>query len=311
MQEQPIIPPVDRELIEAELTPDKLIRKTNAGNNHIYIVDYHNAPNVTRELGRLREITFRDAGGGTGLECDLDDFDTGENSFQQLLVWNPVERDIIGGYRFIDCNELTLGKDDEYHTPTLKLFHYSNKFVEEYLPYTIELGRSFVQPNYQPANNIRKGMYSLDNIWDGLGALVHLYPKNRYFFGKITMYPDFDRTSRDLILYFMNKYFHDPDRLVFPIEALKADTPLDELEAAFPFHEYDKDYKALIQRVRQRGEHIPPLVNAYMNLSSTMRYFGTAINHDFGAVEETGIIVTISDIYNIKLERHIKNGPGV
>ena len=309
MQEQPIIPPVDRELIEAELTPDKLIRKTNAGNNHIYIVDYHNAPNVTRELGRLREITFRDAGGGTGLDCDLDEFDTGENPFKQLLVWNPLDRDIVGGYRFIDCNELAIGKDGQYHTPTLKLFQYSSKFVEEYLPYTIELGRSFVQPNYQPGNNIRKGMYSLDNIWDGLGALVHMYPKNRYFFGKITMYPDFDRTSRDLILYFMNKYFHDPDKLVFPIEPLKADTPLSELETAFPNLEYEKDYKVLIQMVRQRGEHIPPLVNAYMNLSSTMRYFGTAVNHDFGAVEETGIIVTISDIYDIKLERHIKPGP--
>ncbi|GAB1404023.1 MAG: GNAT family N-acetyltransferase [Lentimicrobiaceae bacterium] len=311
MQQQPIIPPVDRNLIEAELTPDKLIRKTTAGNNHIYIVDYHNAPNVTRELGRLREITFRDAGGGTGLDCDLDEFDTGEHPFQQLLVWNPAERDIIGGYRFIDCNQLTLAKDGSYHTPTLKLFNYSEKFVKEYLPYTIELGRSFVQPNYQPANNIRKGMYSLDNIWDGLGALVHLYPNNRYFFGKITMYPDFDRTSRDLILYFMNKYFHDPDKLVFPMQAVQSDTPVEILESAFPHNEYDKDYKALIQNVRQRGEHIPPLVNAYMNLSSTMRYFGTAVNHSFGAVEETGIIVTINDIYEIKKDRYIKFGTGV
>ena len=300
-----IIPPVDRELLEAELTAERMIRKTNSGNNQIYIVNHFNAPNVTREIGRLREITFRDAGGGTGLACDLDYYDTCENPFEQLIVWNPVDKEIVGGYRYLHCKFLTRGEDGEYHTPTFKLFHYSREFVENYLPHTIELGRSFVQPAYQPTNNIRKGMYSLDNIWDGLGALVLIYPDAKYFFGKITMYPDFNRKGRDLILWFMNKYFGDRDRLVYPIHPLKIETDVNELEQAFPFDVYDKDYKMLIQQVRGLGENIPPLVNAYMNLSSTMKYFGTAINDEFGDVEESGISVTINDIYEIKIERHL------
>jgi hypothetical protein len=300
-----IIPPVDRELIEAELTAERLVRETNAGSNLIYIVNHHNAPNVVKEIGRLREVTFRDAGGGTGLSIDLDYYDTCDNPFEQLLVWNPQDREIIGGYRYLHCKLLTKGEDGEYHTPTFKLFHYSEQFVEEHLPFTIELGRSFVQPAYQPMNNIRKGMYSLDNIWDGLGALVHIHPDIKYFFGKITMYPDYNREARDLILYFMKKYFGDPDHLVFPIVPLKLETDKNILEQTFPNGVYEKDYRLLIQRVRSLGENIPPLVNAYMNLSSTMKYFGTAINEEFGEVEESGIIVTIADIYEIKMERHL------
>ncbi len=300
-----VIPAIDREILLKELTEERLIRKTNAGNNLIYIVNHFNAPNVTREIGRLREITFRDAGGGTGLSIDLDYYDTCEDPFEQLIVWNPDDQEIVGGYRYLDCKFLKKGDDGAFHTPTFKLFKYSQKFVEEYLPYTIELGRSFVQPAYQPANNIRKGMYSLDNIWDGLGAIILLHPDARYYFGKITMYPDFNRQARDLILYFMKKYFADHDKLVYPIEPLKLETSEEELKNAFPHDVYDKDYKLLIQKVRALGETIPPLVNAYMNLSSTMKFFGTAINDDFGLVEESGIIVTIGDIYGMKIERHL------
>jgi hypothetical protein len=300
-----IIPPIDRELLIQELTEERLVRKTNAGNNLIYIINHYNAPNVTKEIGRLREITFRDAGGGTGLSVDLDYYDTCENPFEQLIVWNPDDLEIIGGYRYLHCKNLRIGDDGAFHTPTFKLFKYSQKFVNEYLPYTIELGRSFVQPAYQPTNNIRKGMYSLDNIWDGLGAIILLHPDIRYYFGKITMYPDYNRQARDLILYFMKKYFADPENLVFPIEPLVLDTDEETLANAFPNNVYDKDYKLLIQKVRALGETIPPLVNAYMNLSSTMKFFGTAINDDFGLVEESGIIVTISDIYDMKIERHL------
>lgn len=300
-----IIPPIPRNLLEQELTSDKLIRKTNAGNNQIFVVDYHNAPNVTREIGRLREITFRDAGGGTGLSCDLDEYDTEENPFQQLLVWNPVDKEIVGGYRFLYCKNLKLGADNHYHTPTLKLFSYSDIFVKEYLQYTIELGRSFVQPNYQPTNNIRKGMYSLDNIWDGLGAVILQNPDARYYFGKITMYPDYNQEARDHILYFMRKYFGDTDALVTPFVPLEITTDEEKLAAAFCNNIYEKDYKILIQKVRALGEQIPPLVNAYMNLSPTMKYFGTSLNHEFGEVEESGILITIADIYGMKIERHL------
>jgi len=303
---QEIIEAVDRSLIEKELTPERFVKPTNSGNNEIYIVTYQNAPNTVREIGRLREITFRDAGGGTGLDCDLDEFDIEEeNPFQQLFVWDPREREIIGGYRFIHGKTLKRHKDGHINTPTSELFHLSEKFIEEYLPHTIELGRSFVQPNYQPTVNLRKGMYALDNIWNGLGAILIQNPDVKYYFGKITMYPHYNVEARDLILYFLRKYFSDKNNLVYPHEPIALETPIEFLAGQFTGGSYEKDYKILVQLVRQRHENIPPLVNAYMNLSSTMLFFGTSLNPGFGDVEESGILVTLDDVYDFKKERHL------
>ncbi|MHC1705953.1 MAG: GNAT family N-acetyltransferase [Bacteroidales bacterium] len=300
-----LIPPVDVRLLELELTEDKFVKNTRNGNNQIYIVDYHNAPNIMREIGRLRELTFRNAGGGTGKESDIDEFDIMEVPFQQLLVWNPREKEIIGGYRFITGAKSPPGEDYQVFTPTAELFRFSEKFSLDYWPKTIELGRSYVQPAYQPANDLRKGMFSLDNIWDGLGAIITQNPEMEYFFGKITMYKSFDSFSRDLILFFLNMYFPDTEKLVYPIEPLPYLHDEETLARLFTGSSYEEDNKILIQEVRKRKENVPPLVNAYMSLSSTMKTFGTADNPGFGRVEETGILVTIQDIYDFKKERHL------
>lgn len=303
---QEIIEAVDRSLLEKELTSKTFVKFTNSGNNEIYIVTCHNAPNITREIGRLREITFRDAGGGTGLDCDLDEFDLDkENPFQQLFVWDPREKEIIGGYRFIHGKTLKRHQNGRIDTPTSELFHLSERFIEDYLPHTIELGRSFVQPSYQPTVNLRKGMYALDNIWNGLGAILNLNPDVKYYFGKITMYPQYNMEARDLILYFLKKYFGDKNELVYPHEKLIITTPEAFLAGQFTGGSYEKDYKILVHLVRERHENIPPLVNAYMNLSSTMLFFGTSLNPGFGEVEESGILVTLDDVYDFKKERHM------
>ncbi len=301
-----IIPPVDKRLLEKELTKERLLRKTNNGNNLIYIVNEVNSPNVVREIGRLREVTFRDAGGGTGREIDLDEYDYGENGFEQMIVWDPREKEITGGYRYIDCNHLKI-EGTTVHSPTADLFRYSKKFIDEYLKYTIELGRSFVQPLYQPAFNLRRGMFALDNLWDGIGALIIEYPEIKYFFGKVTMYPDFDKLARDLILFFLHKYFPDHEQLIEPVEPVQIITSDKILNSMFTGCNYEEDYKILIQKVRKLGENVPPLVNAYMSLSSTMKTFGTALNDHFGNVEETGILVTVKDIYDVKKDRHISS----
>ncbi len=309
MNIQNIIDPVPVEAILDELTREKFFRKTNNGGNEIYILSAHDSPHVMREIGRLREISFREAGGGTGLDCDIDDFDTREeNYFLQLIVWNPVDRVIVGGYRFLLCDKLPLDEQGQVDTPTSELFHYSERFVKEYLPDTIELGRSFVQPAYQPTKSLSKGLYSLDNLWDGLGSLIHVYPDAKYYFGKVTMYPQLDRTARDMILYFMKKHFPDHERLVAPRPELNLPILTDEAQLASIFvgENYREDYKILVRSVRERGAAVPPLVNAYMNLSSTLRSFGTALNPGFGEVEETGILVTIGDIYEEKAKRHIE-----
>lgn len=302
---QNVIDPVSRELLEAELSAERFLRKTNNGNNEIYVVNWHNAPNILLEIGRLREVSFRDAGGGTGMDHDLDDYDKCHNCFDQLIVWNPADKEIVGGYRFIHGRDQKIDKDGNLIGPTGKLFKFSEAFLKDYLPNSIELGRSFVQPNYQPTYNIRKGMYSLDNIWDGLGAIIVDNPDIRYFFGKITMYPHFNRQARDMILYFLHRYFPDNDKFAWPFNPLQAELNSEALDKIFTGNSYEENYRILVQEVRQRKENIPPLVNAYMNLSSTMRTFGTAINYGFGNVEETGIMVTIGDIYDMKKSRHL------
>jgi hypothetical protein len=300
-----IIQPVDRTLLRKELTDELFVRETNNGSNLIFIFTHDQAPNLMREVGRLREISFRDAGGGTGKSMDIDEFDIAEIPFKQLIVWSPEDEEIVGGYRFIVGKEVA--NDEEGHplTPTAELFRFSQKYIEQYWPVTIELGRSWVQPLYQPTVNLRKGMYSLDNLWDGLGAIMIDNPKSKYFFGKITMYPSYDSFGRDMILFFMHKYFPDQDKLVVPKEPLVINTDQDVLKNIFSGANYEEDYKILIQKIRKLNEQIPPLVNAYMNLSGSMRTFGTAINPDFGYVEETAISITIADIYDYKKDRHL------
>lgn len=300
-----IIDPIPAKKLLEELNEKRFFRKTNSTQNEIYIVSANNSPNVMQEIGRLREIAFREAGGGTGLPVDIDHYDLGDEPFEQLIVWNPKDQAIVGGYRFKFCKNLPLDKNGQIDTPTSELFFCTEKFINNYLPYTIELGRSFVQPEYQPAKNIRKGLYSLDNLWDGLGALLGKYPETKYFFGKVTMYRNFDVKARDMILYFLKKYFPDNDNMVYPKVALQPETKSNELENLFTKESYEENYKVLFQKVREHNENIPPLINAYMNLSPTMRTFGTSLNPSFGNVEETAIIVTVGDIYNEKIQRHL------
>lgn len=300
-----VIPRIERETLLKELNEERYVRNTNFGKNQIFIIDSNNSPNVMLELGRLREITFRDAGGGTGKPVDIDEYDIGDVPFQQLIVWNPEDQEIVGGYRFIHCKNLKVSEHGTVNTPTSHLFNYSQDFIKNYLPVTIELGRSFVQPDYQPMKNMRKGLYSLDNIWDGLGAITLRYPDIQYFFGKITMYLQSDLLAREAITYFLMTFFPDAGHLVYPFEPVKLTTDLSVFKELFVGKNYDENYKILQQFVRSRKEAIPPLVNAYMNLSSTMKTFGTSLNKDFGEVEETGIMIRISDIFPSKKDRHL------
>ncbi len=296
-----VILPVDRKLITDELTSDKFIRGTRKGDNKLFEVTAHDSPHIMREIGRLREISFRLAGGGTGKSMDIDQYDTHfKNPYKQLIVWDPKDQEIIGGYRYIKCTGL-----DVDLMATSELFNFSDKFKNEYLPFTIELGRSFIQPNYQGTNVKRKGLYALDNLWDGLGALVLRYPHIKYFFGKVTMYSSYNMRARNTLLYFLNHYFNDPEELVLPISSLNYDRNNPYFKELFTNTDYKEAYKLLSKEIRGLGENIPPLINSYMNLSPTMKVFGTSINKDFGGVEETGIMVNISDIYPEKIERYI------
>ncbi|MDF1676482.1 MAG: GNAT family N-acetyltransferase [Vicingaceae bacterium] len=299
--------PIDRDVLEKELTPERFVKKTNKGDNDIYIVNYHNAPNVLKEIGRLRELSFSQAGGGTGKDIDLDKFDTSENCYEQLIVYDREDREIVSGYRFKDCST-AISPSGEILLSTKYYFNFSDKFIKEYLPYTIELGRSWVQPLYQAGGgSSRKGIFALDNIWDGLGSIITNYPHIKYFFGKVTMYSSYNKKARNALLYFMNSYFPDLENLVTPIHPIEINTDLREIKKLIRDKNFDEGLKSLYQYLKSYGESVPPLINTYMKISDTMKSFGTALNPDFGGVEETAILVTIDDIYPEKKERHISS----
>ncbi len=296
---KPLAAAIDREKLKAELTPARFLRDTNNGGNTIYVVDAQNSPHTMQEIGRLRELAFRAAGGGTGEPVDIDAEDLAEGGYQQLIVWDPAQEEILGGYRFIVSHET-----HPKHLSTEHYFRFSDKFRQEYLPYTLELGRSFVAPAYQGSGRNAKGLYALDNLWDGLAALMARDPQIRYLFGKVTMYGHYDPAARDMLIYFLHKYFPDTDRLVEPLHPIIR--PIDEVKMAalFTGKDYTENYKILSKKIRDLGETIPPLINSYMNLSPTMRVFATVKNPDFGDVEETGILLNRNDIYEKKVERH-------
>ena len=302
-----IIDAVNPEVIEAELTDQFFLRDTNKAGNKIYVVDAASAPNVMREIGRLREIAFRLAGGGTGKDCDIDRYDTMNPPCRQLIVWDPESKLILGGYRYICGKDIRLDEDGRPRIATSHMFNFSERFIKDYLPYTIELGRSFVRPEYQSSRAGAKAIYALDNLWDGLGSLTVVHPDIKYLFGKVTMYPSYIERCRDMILYFLHKHFPDPDDLVRPIRPLNTCIDPQAMERLFTGDSFKADYRILNAEVRRYGVTIPPLVNAYMSLSPTMRMFGTAINDEFGDVEESGIFLVIDEIFEEKKQRHIQS----
>ncbi|MBN2681155.1 MAG: GNAT family N-acetyltransferase [Bacteroidales bacterium] len=300
-----IIAAIPKEVLEKELTEDKFMRVTNYGNNHLYSVTHHDSPNVMLEIGRLRELTFRAAKGGTGKDADIDDYDTCSKPYSQLIVWNPESKEILGGYRYILCKNAEKDDEGNFKLATRGLFEFSEKFVNEYLPLTIELGRSFVVPSYQATGGGKQSLFTLDNLWDGLGALIIDHPEIKYFFGKVTMYTTYNQLARDLILYFFKKRFPDNLGLMKPHKPLSFHHSEKKLQGILNGNTYQEDYKILSQNVRSLGENIPPLINTYMNTSPNMMSFGTAMNYKFGEVEETGIIIHIPDIFPQKKDRHI------
>ena len=303
--EEEIIQPIDKAWLKSELTAERQLRMTNKSNNEIYVITAQNAPNVMKEIGRLREMAFRTAGGGTGKAMDIDEFDTMENGCKQLIVWNPEAEEIIGGYRYLFGSDWQVDENGQPKLATSHMFHFSKTFMQDYAPYTVELGRSFVSLEYQNVRKNSKSIFALDNLWDGLGALTIINPQCKYFFGKVTMYPSYIRKGRDMILYFLKKHFNDKDHLISPIKPLKIETPIAELEQLFNQDSFHDDYRILNKEIRQLGYNIPPLVNAYMSLSPTMKLFGTAINYGFGDVEETGILIAVDEIMEEKRVRHI------
>ena len=296
---QAIIPEVDRDLLEKELE-GHLLRPSNKADNLIYDITAHECPNVMREIARLREISYRDGGGATGREMDIDEMDTMPQPYHQLLVWDPTNRQIIGGYRYLFGSEAEI-RDGQPFITSAHLFHYSERFIREYLPKTIEFGRAFVQPMYQKREMGVKALFALDNIWDGIGAIMHNNPQLQYMIGKVTIYPDYNATARELIYAYLDRFHRGEEGLIAPYHPL----PLPTLDNPFEGTDSQENYHILQHAVREQGTVIPPMFSAYLNITNDLQFFGNAINDELANVYETGIMVDLNTVYQEKKERYI------
>ncbi len=305
-----IIPPVDTAILLAELE-GHLLRPSNKAGNLIYDITAHECPNVMREIARLREISYRAGGGATGNEMDIDDMDTMAHPYHQLLVWDPEHQQIVGGYRYLLGSEAEI-RDGQPYITSAHLFRYSDTFIRDYLPYTIEFGRAFVQPMYQQREMGIKALFALDNIWDGIGAVMADHPELRWMIGKVTIYPDYNHMARELIYTYLERYHRGPKGLFEPYHPFHASlipeeaAQLLELTAhTFEGDDAQANYHALQRAVREQGAVIPPMFSAYLNLTNDLLFFGNAVNDELADVYETGIMVDFQTVYSEKKERYL------
>ncbi|HCB51596.1 TPA: hemolysin [Patescibacteria group bacterium] len=308
MKQKKIIDPVGKEQLLHELLSARFIKQANRGNNlNIYTFDAKESPNLMREVARLREESFRLVGGGTGKSFDMDYFDT---HFDQLIVWDSANNKIVGGYRIQLLSTLM----DQYNihkqkrsdiSPLATYFSFSKKFVDKYLNYSAELGRSFVSVSYQ------KSPFALEALFDGLGAWIQqknasasfLKKINRwrlpvtYLIGKITLYPNFG--DLDPIYHFMDRYFESRN-IIKPKGPYGVIRPYKELTDDIVFTgNFKADFTMIVKRF-----NAPVLVGQYGKLSPKMLCLGTILNKDFGATEETAILIKVPRIYPEYLKRY-------
>ena len=302
-----IIDPVPVELLKAELTKSKKLEDTNKGHNELYIVTWQDSPNVVTEIGRLRELAFREAGGSTGNAIDLDKYDKMEKPYKQLIVWDPDNEAIIGGYRFLFGSDATFDEKGQPIMASSHQFRFSQKFIDEYLPHVVELGRNFVAPEYQSSKNGAKSIFALDNLWDGLVAIIMKYPNLLYYFGKITVYPSYDHITRNLLYHFLWKHFGDKEELVRPWEdqAIMPDSDPELMNLIVNKEDMVEDYKLLKAAGKLRGVNLPPNMTIYLSITSQMLMFGTAVNRLMHNIEDTSVLIPFDSIYHDKKQRHI------
>jgi len=301
-----IIKPISKEILINELKIALFLRPTRVGNNEVYIFSSEQCPNLMQEVGRLRELTFREAGAGFGKEVDIDDYDICEHRCKQLIVWDPIKKEIVGGYRFNLFYDLKNKNLNDTPLSNKSFYNVSNKFVSDYIPYLVELSRAFIQPMFQPKYAGRRAAFSLDNIWDGLGALVIKYPFLKYYFGRLTFFSNYNATVRDSIFYFFQKHLKGDTSLLQAKRPLSLDTPISYIKKKINMSDIKEDYKSLQLIAKEHNAVIPPLMKSYYNASSSLKVFDPVFDSYFGSSYAAAIIVTIKDIYPSYVKRYIK-----
>ncbi|TVR51188.1 MAG: GNAT family N-acetyltransferase [Spirochaetaceae bacterium] len=295
----PVANPVAPEHLRDEFSRLKPIREYKGA--EVYLFRAADAPAIMDEIGRIREVEYRKIGAGRNVERDIDHFDTDPDGYAQLVAWDPENAEIVGMYRFI------LGRTVAHHGDlsalrTSTIFEFADEFVTEYLPRSIELGRSVVN------SSAKRAILGLFVVWAGLGALVNEYPWLRYLFGNVSIYADWPQAARDALLRFLDRRHRGPVNLLrarprfrYKPSPPRSDTPV-RAELS-----YDADYQALTDELGGFGLTVPPILISYMRAADRVETYDTALDPDFGAAYETAIVVDVESVNDKTRNRFLDN----
>ena len=291
-----IVHPANRKSIRDELKQSEFIGATQDG-MQIYLFDYHSNSSVIREIGRLRELSFRQVHEGTGKAIDIDQFD---RYYRHLVLWDDQQLEIVGTYRIGEGMRI-LGQHGIEGFYTNTLFELQGSMIG-YLEKSIELGRSFIQPRYW-------GKRSLDYLWYGIGAYLHKHPEIEYMVGPVTLSASYPETARNEIINFYQQLFGQSNELVKP--RLPYHCPASTEYQDYPMvreeGEYKKAYAQLKQKLDEIGVRVPTLFKQYVELCKPggCEFLGFNIDPDFSNCIDAMILVHIDEIYPKKRDRYI------
>ena len=281
---------VHKELQEAEL-----LGETKDG-KQIYLFDFRRNSPVMREIGRLREATFRQVGEGTGMRRDLDQYDT---YYRQLVLWDDNDLQIAGAYRIGEVANIlsSRGVDGLYSN---SLFSFTDR-IHSVLPRTLELGRSFVQPRYW-------GMRSLDYLWYGIGAYVKRHPEIRYLLGPVSISDAYPREAKNLLVHFYRNYFGDENVLAlarhrFVISEQESGPHL----RAFQGDNYEQDFRVLKRELGDLGVAVPVLYKQYTETYEPggVKFLDFNVDQKFSNCVDGLVLADLEKLTVAKRERYL------
>ena len=283
--------PENRKTLHEALKSDCEMLGTTSDGKVIYLYRYQQSSPIMRELGRLREITFRAVGEGTHQRRDVDQFD---KTYFHLILWDPSDLEIAGAYRFGDAKQLVKTSTSIYSST---LFDYTEN-MQPYFDKGLELGRSFVQEKYW-------GKRSLDYLWMGIGAFLRNYPEYRYLFGPVTLSAQLPKTATDLIVSFYLHFFPDSDNVAHA--KIPYQCAVQQVDA-FAGLTYKEALPVLKTKLANMNVAVPTLYKQYAELceGEGVRFTAFNIDPDFQNCVDGLVMVDITKLSDKKRKRYLE-----
>lgn len=280
--------------ILSELKKSELIGETNDGKK-IYLYDYIDDSVVLKELGRLREISFRKVGEGLNKKRDTDKFDI---YYRHIILWDDNDLEIVGAYRIGSSDFIfkNIGVKGFYSNTIFKY----NEDMTPYLQNSIELGRSFVQPKYW-------GTRALDYLWYGIGAYLKKNPNIKYMFGPVSMSASFPKVAKDMMVYYYSHYFKHDKNLVSPKQAYQYSNNINDIKDIFNLNDRKKDFKLLKSTLSNMNCSVPTLYKQYSDIAEEggAKFLNFNVDPDFADCVDGFILVEVDKIKDGPRKRYI------